>query len=122
MLYFTEACVKVEGHQKIATSVADPGFPRGGGANPEGGGANLIFGQKFPENCMKMKEFGPRGGKRASLAPPPPLDPPTYLMIMPYHGQMKENQIIVYCKCFCDLCFTLMVCLQLKGIHSCYYS
>ena len=32
----------------------------------------LVF-QFFPENCMKMKEFGPLGG-HASLAPP--LDPP----------------------------------------------
>ena len=51
-------------------AVADPGFPRGGGANPQGGGASLLFGQHFPKNCMKMKEFGPRGGC-ASLAPPP---------------------------------------------------
>ena len=50
--------------------VADPGFPREGGDNPQGGGAYLIFGQKFPENCMKMKEFGPRVGGGASLAPP----------------------------------------------------
>ena len=33
----------------------------GGGANFQGGGANLLFNQIFPENCMKMKEFGPRG-------------------------------------------------------------
>ena len=32
-----------------------------------------LFFQLFAENCMKMKEFGPPGG-RASLAPP--LDPP----------------------------------------------
>ena len=37
-------------------------FPRGGGANPQGGDANLLFSQKIPENCMKMKEFGSRGG------------------------------------------------------------
>ena len=39
------------------------------GANFEGGGKNLFVGQIFPENCMKIKEFGPRGGG-ASLAPP----------------------------------------------------
>ena len=50
-------------------SVADPGFPRGGGANPQGGGTNLLFGKKFPENCMKMKEFGPGG--RMFLVPTP---------------------------------------------------
>ena len=33
--------------------VADPGFPRGGAANS-------------PENCMKLKEFGPLSGGRAS--------------------------------------------------------
>ena len=47
--------------------VADPGFPRGGGVNPQGGGANLLFGQN-PENCMKRKEFGPQGRGHASLA------------------------------------------------------
>ena len=36
-------------------------FPKEG-ANPQGGIANLLFGQKFPENCIKMKEFEPRGG------------------------------------------------------------
>ena len=56
-------------------AVADLGFPRGGGANPQGGGANLLFGQKFPENCMKMNKFGPRGG--GGMHPwHPPLDPP----------------------------------------------
>ena len=32
-------------------SVADPGFPRGGSANPKGGGANLLFGQFFPKTA-----------------------------------------------------------------------
>ena len=41
------------------------------GANFQGGGANLLFGPIFTENCMKMKEFGPGGGLRAYLAPPP---------------------------------------------------
>ena len=50
--------------------VADPGFPRGGGTNPHGGGANLLFGPKYPENCMKMKEFGPRAGGARPWRPP----------------------------------------------------
>ena len=29
--------------------------PEGGGANLEGGSANLIFWPIFPKNCMKMK-------------------------------------------------------------------
>ena len=43
----------------LPLTVADLGFPRGGGANPQNGGTNLLFGQTFPENCMKMKEFAP---------------------------------------------------------------
>ena len=53
-------------------SVADPGFPRGGGANSPGGRQHTIL-PNFPKNCIKLKEFGPPGG-RVSLAPP--LDPP----------------------------------------------
>ena len=46
-------------------AVADPGFSPGGAPTPK---SAIIF-QFFAENCMKMKEFGPPGG-RASLAPP----------------------------------------------------
>ena len=41
-------------------------FPQGGAPTPK---SAIIF-QFFAENCMKMKEFGPPGGGRASLAPP----------------------------------------------------
>ena len=34
--------------------MADPGFPRQG--------ANVLFGQIFRKNCMKMKEIGRWGG------------------------------------------------------------
>ena len=46
-------------------AVADPGFPRGGGANSPGGRQHTIL-PNFPKNCMKLKEFGPPGGGRAS--------------------------------------------------------
>ena len=42
-------------------AVADPGFPRGGGANSPGGRQHTIL-PKFPKNCMKLKEFGPPEG------------------------------------------------------------
>ena len=63
--------------QLLASTAADPGFPRGGGANSSGGRQHTIL-PNFPKNCMKLKEFGPRGG-RASLAPP--LDPPLFYLI-----------------------------------------
>ena len=42
-------------------SVADPGFPRGGGVNSPGGRQHTIL-PNFSKNCMKLKEFGPPGG------------------------------------------------------------
>ena len=41
-------------------------FPQGGRQLPK----VLLFFNFLPKNCMKMKEFGPPGGGRASLAPP----------------------------------------------------
>ena len=38
------------------------------------GRVSLFFGQIFPENCMKMKEIGPRGGY--VCVPDAHLDPP----------------------------------------------
>ena len=43
-------------------SVADPGFPRGGGAKSRGGDF-----AKFPKNCLKLKEFGRGGVPRVPL-------------------------------------------------------
>ena len=48
-----------------ALPVADPGFSPGGAPTPK---SAIIF-QFFPENCMKMKEFGPPGGARVPGAP-----------------------------------------------------
>ena len=41
--------------------MADPGIPRRGATIPEGS-VNLLLGQIFAENCIKMKELGLRGG------------------------------------------------------------
>ena len=48
-----------------AGSVADPGFPRGGGTNPKGGQHTIL--PNFPKNCIKLKEFGLGG---VSITPP----------------------------------------------------
>ena len=42
-------------------TVADQGFS-GGVGNSKGGRENLLFGQLFPRNSIKMKEIEPRGG------------------------------------------------------------
>ena len=40
-----------------------------GDANAKGGGAKLLFGRSFPENCMmKMKGIEPRGEARVTGA------------------------------------------------------
>ena len=49
-------------------AVADPGFPRGGGANPKGGHPPIIW-PVYSENCTKMKKLW-AGGGHASPAPP----------------------------------------------------
>ena len=54
--------------------VADPGFPRGGGANSPGGRQHTIL-PKFPKNCMKLKEFGPPGGRASKILLCRPLTP-----------------------------------------------
>ena len=47
---------------RLESTVADPGFSRGGAPTPKLG----LFCKFFAENCMKIQEFGPRGA----------LDPP----------------------------------------------
>ena len=51
-------------------SVADPGFC-------SQRVKNLLFSKNFDENCLKMNEIGPRGGRRVPSAP---LDPPMHLI------------------------------------------
>ena len=53
----------------ITSAVADPGFPRGGGANSPGGGANIRNCQIFWKTAWNRKNLDPQGGG-ASLAPP----------------------------------------------------
>ena len=53
-------------------SVADPEFPRGGLLSYPPGGANMIL-PNFPQNCMKLKEFGLGEAVRIPYAP---IDPP----------------------------------------------
>ena len=47
--------------EDVTTWVADSRFPRQEDANPCLWGKNLLFYKIFAENCMKMKEIGPRG-------------------------------------------------------------
>ena len=43
---------------RVPFTVADPGFPRVN-ANPRGG-ANLLFGRIYAQNCVKMEKNGLR--------------------------------------------------------------
>ena len=55
----------------LIITVADPGFPRDGGKK-------LLFGKKFPENFMKIKEIGPGEGRIPSVLPLEPTNELTY--------------------------------------------
>ena len=56
-------------------SVADPGFPRGGGTNPQGGAPGYDF-IKISQKLHEIKENLARGGGGARPLRPTPLDPP----------------------------------------------
>ena len=49
------------GMEKEILPVADPRFPRGGGANSPGRGANMRFCQIFPKTAWNRKNLVPRG-------------------------------------------------------------
>ena len=53
-------------------AVTDPGFPQGGGGgvNPPRGGREHAILPNSPKNCMKLKEFGRRGGGVRPSRPP----------------------------------------------------
>ena len=48
-------------------TVADPGFPRGGGVNPQRGGASTYDFANVFKNCIKFKEFGTPGGRGSKI-------------------------------------------------------
>ena len=48
-------------------AMADPGFPRVGGDTNRRGPPTYYL-TNFPQNCIKMNKFWPRGGR--PLAPP----------------------------------------------------
>ena len=53
--------------------MANPGFPRGAPTPKVDIKSYYFFSHFFPKNCMKLKEFGPRG---AGVSAPTPLDLP----------------------------------------------
>ena len=61
---------------KLAFTVANPGYSRRGSANLRLGCASLLFGQIFAKNCTKMKEIGSGG-----CVPSAPLDPPMLMNV-----------------------------------------
>ena len=67
---FTIALLAILAKTRV-NAVADPGFPRGGGVNPPGGGREHTIFPKFPENCMNLD------AQRWGCIPhASPLDPP----------------------------------------------
>ena len=63
-------CMLDQVWQCEAKSVADPGFPVGGGTDPLGGGANLWRIHFSVKTYVKMKEIDPVGGGGALWHPP----------------------------------------------------
>ena len=60
--------------------MADPGFPRSGGANSKGGYERLSFSQFLLQKLHKIERIWiQREVARPWRLPPPPLDPPMSL-------------------------------------------
>ena len=69
-------------------AVADPGFPRGGGANFPGGRQHTIL-PKFPKKLHEIERiWTPRGGARPLR---PPLDPPLVCNVIDDSFTKKES-------------------------------
>ena len=62
------------GSISIVSPVADPGFPRGGGANRKCGGMNLLFWSIYPQKLCENEKNLDQALGHMSLAPTP-LDP-----------------------------------------------
>ena len=94
--------------KNVRNPVADARFPRREGvANLQGGYVNL-FGQNFPEICMKMKEFWSRGC--ASLVPflrsanaSNPSSTCITITTKPWTYMIGKREII-YTECFLWIC------------------
>ena len=56
-------------NHKILISVADPGFPVGGGVNLVGGSVDSRGGYVSKILYVKTKELGPLGGRTAGAPP-----------------------------------------------------
>ena len=70
--HFHLTIYSISGHRRSYT-VADPGFPVGGGVDLVGGGVDSQGSYVSKILYVKMKELGPLGGARAGHTP---LDPP----------------------------------------------
>ena len=77
--------------------MADPGFPRGGGTNSPGGRQHTIL-PKIPKNWMNLKEFGPQGGRGASLAPS---------LNLPLEKRVRKKMLRGRTNSMCDVCWPL---------------
>ena len=88
--------------------MADPGLPRGGGANSPGGRQHTIL-PNFPKNCMKLTEFRPpgRGGARPKFYY---VDPPLFILpIITFALQQTFFAINIQgVEGICPICFIIM--------------
>ena len=58
-----------------------------GTAYSKGGCEKLLFGQFFPKNCAKLKEFEPRGARITGV----PLDQSKTAIITSHHGSRNHD-------------------------------
>ena len=82
-----------------ARSAADPGFPRGGGANsPGGGGAPTYDFAKFSRKLHEIERiWAPVGGGGEGAPLAPPLNPPLQINSLTYRKIALQKQLVDRC-------------------------
>ena len=82
----------------VHDTVADPGFPRGGGANSPGGAPTYDFAKFFQKLHEIERIWAPRGGG-ASLAPPLRSATVIYYLADRFHPPLSFKLEIAYFAC-----------------------
>ena len=99
--------------------VTDPGFPQGGGGRePSKGGREHTILPNSPKNCMKLKEFGRRGG--GGVRPSrPPLRSATAYTHAPHTRTQSPNAPQVLHACIHTCTWTRCLLVQIEPLSTC---
>ena len=101
----------------VLQAVADPGFPKRGGANLQGGAPTYYLAKFFSKTAWKWKNSGPEG--EGGTGPwRPPLDPPMTCFIKLYLASRHLQSLVGVCEDYISIVrgFRHAICCTRKSI------